>query len=29
LMKLLYWYTPSDMWLSKKLPSFVREYLGG
>jgi len=29
LMKLMYWYTPSDAWLSKKLPSYVREYIGG
>lgn len=29
LMKLMYWYTPSDTWLSKKLPSYVREYIGG
>lgn len=29
LMKFLYWYTPSDIWLTKKLPSHIREYIGG
>lgn len=29
IMKLLYWYTPSDLWLSKKHPSYIREYIGG
>jgi len=29
LMKFLYWYTPSHIWLSKRLPSFSREYIGG
>ncbi len=28
LVKLMYWYTPSD-WMSKRLPSYVREYIGG
>lgn len=27
--KLLYWYTPSDVWLSKHASSNVREYIGG
>ncbi len=27
--RILYWYTPSTMWLSKTLPSNIREYLGG
>lgn len=26
LIKVLYWYTPSDLWLSKKIPSHIREY---
>lgn len=29
LMRMLYWYTPSELWLSKRLPSHVREYVGG
>jgi conjugal transfer pilus assembly protein TraL len=29
LPKVAYWYTPSSFWLSKKLPSYVREYVGG
>lgn len=29
LVKVLYWYTPSEMWLSKRLPSYIREYVGG
>lgn len=28
IMKLLYWYTPSDMWVDKA-PSHIREYIGG
>ena len=27
--KLMYWYTPSELWLSKQYPSHVREYIGG
>jgi len=27
LVKILYWYTPSDWWLTKKLPSHVREFI--
>lgn len=26
--KIMYWYTPSELWLSKRLPSHIREYLG-
>jgi conjugal transfer pilus assembly protein TraL len=29
LMKILYWYTPSELWLSKRIPSHIREYIGG
>lgn len=29
LMKILFWYTPSEMWLSKRIPSHIREYIGG
>jgi conjugal transfer pilus assembly protein TraL len=29
IMKVLYWYTPSEYWLSKYLPSHVRAYFGG
>lgn len=29
LLKVMYWYTPSDVWLSKRIPSYVREYIGG
>lgn len=29
LLKILYWYTPSEWWLSKDLPSNIREYIGG
>lgn len=29
LVKVLYWYTPSDMWLSRRIPSHIREYIGG
>lgn len=28
IMQILYWYTPSDLWLSKLWPSHVREYCG-
>lgn len=28
IMQILYWYTPSDMWLSKLWSSSVREYCG-
>lgn len=28
IMQILYWYTPSDMWLSKLWSSSVREYVG-
>jgi len=28
LIKVLYWYTPST-WLSKRIPSHIREYVGG
>lgn len=29
LVKLFYWWTPSKWWLSRQLPSHVREYIGG
>lgn len=29
LMKIMFWYTPSEIWLSKRVPSHVREYIGG
>ena len=29
MMKIMYWYTPSDVWLSKHAPSHVREFIGG
>lgn len=29
IVKLLYWFTPSDIWITKKLPSHIREYIGG
>lgn len=29
LMKILYWYTPSEIWISKRIPSHIREYIGG
>lgn len=29
IVKLLYWYTPSDLWVSKSLPSHYREFIGG
>lgn len=28
-MKILFWYTPSDIWLSKRAPSHLKEYIGG
>lgn len=28
LIKVAYWYTPSDVWLSKRAPSHIREYIG-
>ncbi len=28
IMKILYWYTPSDIWLSRRMPSHIREYFG-
>ena len=28
LMKILYWYTPSDWWLTKRYPSHRREFIG-
>ncbi len=28
ILQLLYWYSPSEMWLSRYLPSHVREYSG-
>ncbi len=28
IVKFLYWFTPSDLWLSKRHPSSVREYIG-
>jgi conjugal transfer pilus assembly protein TraL len=29
IVRLLYWYTPSESWVSHHLPSHVREYYGG
>lgn len=29
IMKILYWYTPSDVWLTRRIPSHIREYIGG
>ena len=29
IIKILFWYTPSDVWFSKRLPSHIREYIGG
>lgn len=29
IMKILFWYTPSETWLSKHIPSHIREYIGG
>lgn len=29
ILKILYWYTPSELWLSNHLPSNIREYIGG
>jgi conjugal transfer pilus assembly protein TraL len=29
IIKLLYWYTPSEMWIAKSLPSHLREFVGG
>lgn len=29
IVKILYWYTPSDLWLSKRYASHIREYIGG
>lgn len=29
ILKLLYWFTPSDLWISKSLPSHFREFIGG
>jgi len=28
LVRILYWYTPSSSWLSKRFPSHVREFFG-
>lgn len=28
IVRILYWYTPSGQWLSKRFPSHVREYFG-
>ena len=29
IVKVLYWYTPSGLWFSKKHTSSIREFLGG
>ena len=29
IMKILFWYTVSELWLSKRFPSHIREYIGG
>ena len=29
IIKILYWYTPTEIWLSRRNPSHIREYLGG
>lgn len=29
LMKIFFWYTPSETWLSKHIPSHIKEYIGG
>jgi len=29
ILKILYWYTPSDLWLTKRNPSHIREFTGG
>ena len=29
IVRLAYWFTPSDVFISKKLPSYIREYVGG
>lgn len=28
IVRVIYWFSPSDMWLSKRLPSYLREYIG-
>lgn len=29
IMKTMFWYTPSVYWLSNRIPSHIREYIGG
>ena len=29
MQRFLYWYTPSQYWLKKSTPSYIREYIGG
>ena len=29
IMKILFWHTASEFWLSKRFPSHIREYIGG
>jgi len=28
ILRFLYWYTPSDLWLTKQYPSHIKEYYG-